>query len=557
MRIIVYVSQLWNLTGGEINTRDWSLGLKARGHHITVYTPVPGTLAEAMRQAGVAIADDPAMIGDAPDVMFGSGINETVTLVARFPETPVVQIAQQWDSWASFPSLLPQVTRYMAVDAINAEMLVNEFGVAREKVRIIYNAVNLAHLPTRVQPLPARPRRALMFVKSDSPYVQIVRIACQMRNIALDCIGYGAGRAVEDPLSAIAGYDLVIGSARTAIEGAVCGAAVLVLDHRGLAGLLTRSNLDHYQANNFGREVLIRPIDVDAIAAELDRYDPADAAAVCGSLRETAALDRQLDSLEALFGDAIAAFKQESLSVEEGRKAVAGYLSRHLPRWGEPSPRHSRYQSKALLDDPIEELTDRLSALEAELAELRQSQAGSTFDKSLLDTDGNLIEDAESLDKFLLTSGIATLQYLPELSTNRSVYRITASGRNTEHYLVGQCSSCAGPLVFALEVRPESTSCIRVQLLDGEPNGGYGEFNLSGAKPVFNRIGRGRNVRGGMRALEDGWRQLWVGVTLPGSGGIVTFILQFTDKSGNFSFPPNGESFLVRAVQLKQGSYPM
>src|SRR5215475_8047516 len=99
MRIIVYVSQLSNLTGGEVNSRDWALGLKARGHKVAVYTPMPGALAEVVRKAGIVVADDPALVNDPPDVMFGSGINEIVALLARFPETPAIQVSQQWDEW--------------------------------------------------------------------------------------------------------------------------------------------------------------------------------------------------------------------------------------------------------------------------------------------------------------------------------------------------------------------------------------------------------------------------------------------------------------------------
>ena len=86
MRIIIFHGRLTLPTGGEVNTRDWSLGLKARGHRVVVFTVYPGPLAEQIRNSGIAVVDNPSSISDAPDIMFGAGINDVATLVARFPE---------------------------------------------------------------------------------------------------------------------------------------------------------------------------------------------------------------------------------------------------------------------------------------------------------------------------------------------------------------------------------------------------------------------------------------------------------------------------------------
>src|SRR4051812_29025715 len=129
MRIVVYTPAIANQSGGEINARDWGLGLKARGHQIAAYTPIVGAPAAELRDQGVPVVDDPAALGDGPDILFGSGINETVALLARFPDVPAVQVSQGWEFWVSLPAPLPQVMRHVAVDAINGEMLANEFGI--------------------------------------------------------------------------------------------------------------------------------------------------------------------------------------------------------------------------------------------------------------------------------------------------------------------------------------------------------------------------------------------------------------------------------------------
>jgi hypothetical protein len=371
MRILIFHGRLAHLTGGEVNVRDWALGLKARGHRVVIFSVLPGPLAERIRDAGVPVVDDPALVSDAPDVMLGAGINDAVAVLARFPEVPAIQVAQIWEHWNSIPCPLPQVVFHAAVDELNAEMLINEFGVARERVRVVHNAVDTGRLAERLQALPARPARALIFVKQDGPYVEAVRMACAERQIAADCVGYAVGRPVDEPLAVIRDYDLVVGAARTALEGAVGGAAVLVADHRGLAGLLTTANLDHFRIQNFGRELLTRPLDVATIGAEIDAYDPIDAAKVSAALGVEATLDRQLDRWEALFAEAIDRFRRFPPTADESRRALSAYLARHLPRpaAGDLSPRHERF-------GPIATVHERVSALERELTRVSALEAG-------------------------------------------------------------------------------------------------------------------------------------------------------------------------------------
>lgn len=364
MRIVIFHGRLTLPTGGEVNTRDWALGLKSRGHRVVVFTVYPGPLAEKIRNSGIAVVDNPSSISDPPDLIFGAGINDVATLLARFPDVPAVQVAQVWDHWNAYPCPLPQIVLHVAVDELNAEMLVNEFGVPREQVRLVYNAVDTARLPADRKPLSQRPARALVFVKSGIAYVEAVRAACAARSIALDVVGHPVGRPLDDPLAAMAACDLVIGSARTALEGAVAGAAVVVADQRGLAGMLTTANLERFRRNNFGRELLTRRLESASIGAEIDRYDPADAAEVSNILRRDATLERQLDRLEAIFVEAIDRFKRCRPSAEDSRKALAAYLAAHLPRpaAGDPAPRHVRFPPNPWIDEKLVTVEQGLAA---------------------------------------------------------------------------------------------------------------------------------------------------------------------------------------------------
>jgi hypothetical protein len=363
MRILIFHEDLTKLTGGEVNTRDWALGLKARGHKVVVFTHRLGTLAEEIRNLGVAVVNDPSSISDVPDIMLGFGVHSVAALAARFPESPIIQVAQYFDHWTTYPCPVPQVVLHIAVDEINAEMLVNEFGTPRDRVRIVYNAVDLTRLPARKQPLSAKPARAFVFAKQDSGYTDVLRAACASRNIQIDFAGHWIGRPIDNPLAVTVNYDIVFGSARTAIEGAVGGAAVIVADYRGFAGLLTTANLEHFRKNNFGRELLTRPFDIQAVCAEIDAYDPADATAVSQIMNDSAGLDRQLDRFESIFEEAIGNFNRFPPTVDETRRALSRYLTNHLPRVtdGDQSPRHVRFR-------PLPSIDERMSAMEARIS---------------------------------------------------------------------------------------------------------------------------------------------------------------------------------------------
>ena len=250
-------------------------------------------------------------------------------------------------------------------------MLVNEFGIPRERVRIVYNAVDLARIPLRTRKLPNKPERALVFVKQSTSYVEALGEALTARGIATEYIGYAVDRPVPDPLKLIVDYDLVVGAARIAIEGAACGAAVLVADQRGLAGMLTTTNFERFQANNFERAVLTRPVDAKTIGAEVDTYDAIDASTVSLRVRASASLDRQLEQVESLFAEAMQRFKQRPPDTEYARAALASYLARHLPRIGESSPRLECISTAPSINEQIETLKVQIGTLETPSEKLR------------------------------------------------------------------------------------------------------------------------------------------------------------------------------------------
>jgi hypothetical protein len=536
MQIIIFTSQLWSSSGGEINVRDWALGLRARGHTIRIFTPVPGALAEEIRIAGVPVIADPSVINDVPDIMFGSGVNDTVALLARFPQVPIVQITQQWDSWAAFPCPLPQVMFHVAVSQFLADMLVNEFGVARRRVRVVHNAVDFARVQPRQTSLPATPARALAFVKGDTAIAKALGTACTMRNIAIDYVGPGSGRIITDPLAVMPQYDLVIGTGRTAIEGVVAGAAVLVADHRGLGGMLTPKNIDLFRAHNFGLNLLTRPLHASNIGAEIDKYDPSDAAAVSLAMRNVASLDLQLDQWEGIFAEAIAEFRRAPPTEEDWRKPLSAYLASHLPRHGEPSPRHARFHTGSPISDKIKTINDRLAALERDIARMP-------------DQGVNLLAPDADLDCAEDSSALAIIRCVQE---HPATYLVTAIGEESEHYITKRLFHAHGELVFSLEVRRWNSPTLRVQVLNARSDGVYGDFDFYREEISVACIGRARNIKGGVIPAGDEWYKIWLCALLSPGGGPITFIIQLGDEDGQWSFKAKDEAVLVRKFYFGQ-----
>lgn len=98
--------------------------------------------------------------------------------------------------------------------------------------------------------------------------------------------------------------------------------------------MVTSAELDRLRRLNFGLRTLQERVTPDAIARELGRYDPQDAALVSQWLRATAGRDAAVASMIALYKDVIEAHRQDS--AYDPRLDLQAVPSRHpiLP----PSP---------------------------------------------------------------------------------------------------------------------------------------------------------------------------------------------------------------------------
>ena len=310
-------------TGTEIVTRDLAVGLTARGHRVSVYSPNQGQLADGLIDGGITIVDRPAALSDAPDIIQGHHFVETIEALTAFPSARGVFVCHDRTAAHSIPPRLARVHRYIAVDENCLERLRDDWGITASETQIVLNAVDMSRFLPR-SPLPPQPSRALVFSNyaAADTHVDVVRAACARAGLPVDVIGAGAGTLTVAPETLIGRYDIVFAKARCAIEAMAVGTAVVLCDANGSGPMVTAANFRGLRQWNFGARMLHHTLDVDRLVGEVREYDPADAAGVSRVMREEASLDRALDQYEAIYRDVIAEPRRE----DEGPRPLLGAL---------------------------------------------------------------------------------------------------------------------------------------------------------------------------------------------------------------------------------------
>ena len=200
LRVLLTTNALGTRGGTEVFVRDLAMALVSRGHNPVVYSTVLGDTADDLRRATVPVVTDLAALGDTPDVIHGQHHLEAMTAAMTFPSVPALYVCHGWLPWEEVPPVFPSFRRYVAVDDLCRERLVTTPELAVERVRTIYNAVDLTRFRPRA-PLPARPASAVVFSNyaHDGPAVEAIRRACAARGITLAIVGAAAGAPSRAP----------------------------------------------------------------------------------------------------------------------------------------------------------------------------------------------------------------------------------------------------------------------------------------------------------------------------------------------------------------------
>jgi hypothetical protein len=323
-RVLIVTIGLRGRSGTEVVSIETAHGLRQRGHDIALYTHHPGPTSDQLRADGFEVVTDVGSLASPPEIIQSNQTYPLLDVVGRFPEAPVVSICHDATIWFDEPLDLPAIRRHVAVDLACRDRIVRRFPTLTRRVEILHNAVDLARFKPRAT-LPARPKRALILAKH-ADYVEMVRVACLGHGLQVDAVGPGVDRTVADLATRLTAYDVIFATARAALEAMAVGCAVVVVDQRGLAGLVTSDVVASWRDDNFGRRLLSRTAAVETIAVEIDHYDASDAAKVREVIRREASLDRYLDHLEAIHQEVIADCARDPTDMA----AFVGALGRSL-----------------------------------------------------------------------------------------------------------------------------------------------------------------------------------------------------------------------------------
>ncbi len=366
LRVLLTCYELGLRSGSQLYTRDVAETLRELGHSPVVFSPRPGVVAEEMRSRGVAVIDDLDRLGSAPDVIHGQHHREAMEAMLRFPQVPALFVCHGWLPWQEAPPRFPSLLRYVAVDSLRRDRLVLEHGIPDDRVTILPNFVDLDRFRPRPDPLPAKPRRALLFSNHGGRHTFLPEVerACARRGIELTAIGRAVDREEAHPERLLPGFDLVFARGRSALEAMATGAAVVLCDIEGCGSLVTPDNFDSLRGLNFGMGTLRPPVDADRLGAEIDRYSPEAAARVQERVRREADRREVVEALVSEYRRVIAA--GSDLGTEEHRRACLEAAARYLAWLGPTFDRTEAalQDARDALDRNRWELTETAQALE-------------------------------------------------------------------------------------------------------------------------------------------------------------------------------------------------
>jgi hypothetical protein len=311
-------------TGTEVVAEQLADALVARGHRVALFAQLLGPLAAQLRARGHVVTDRPGALPFRPDVIHGHHTAPTLAAIAAWPGVPALFVCHSAGAAFDAAPLHPAIRRLFAVDLLCEARLRRE---GAEAVALLRNAVDLSRIPPRAAPLPARPLRAVALTKH-SAHLRTLQRAAARHGLSFEAWGQGAGRLTEAPEALFAGADLVFATARSAMEAAAAGAAVVVADARGCAGFLTARQAEAWLPWNLGAGVLDKPADLANLDAAIAAYDPQEAAAASALVRARHDLADWIPEVEAIH----AALAAEPAPVDAA--AVGAFLATHVPHFG-------------------------------------------------------------------------------------------------------------------------------------------------------------------------------------------------------------------------------
>lgn len=352
LRILMVHGALEHSAEADSHLHDLAVGLLTCGHRPIVHSRELRRAAEELRRAGVPVTDRPEALSAAPDLIQGDDPVEMMIALLHFPNTPAVYFCHASNPWGDLPPLFPRIGCYVAVDSACIDRLVGEAGIPQERTRLLPAFVDVERFPVR-KPLPSRPARAVLVKESiEDAAAPAISEACQRLGIALDVVDRVVTSACTTCAVTLSDYDLVFASGRPALDAMAAGAAVILCGDRRWGPIVTRAEFDALHKQNFRPRLWCRPLAVDDVVSQIQRYSAEDTAAVTAHLRTVAGRDGAIDELLRVYDEVLASpLAADNAARDAEARALAAYVEALAPRSREKSATHLRRECEKLRSD--------------------------------------------------------------------------------------------------------------------------------------------------------------------------------------------------------------
>ncbi len=331
MKILITNADLDIYAGTQVVVRDLALELRRLGHQPMAYSRKLGDVANALKKQEIEVADNLANLSSAPDVIHGHHHPLVIEALLRFPSVPAIMVCHAARGFAEAPVYFPRILRYVGVDQRCRKRLEDVPEIPRQRIEVVLNAVDLERFRPR-GPLPVTPRRAAIFSNNASRFTHLpaIRKVCRELGMEFEILGRQRGKAVPNPEDFLPHYDLVFAKARCALEAMAVGNAVVLCDVAGTGPLVTTKNFDVLRPMNFGAGTLTQSVEVKHLRAEIEQYDPIDAASVCQRVRSEASIKDACQTWINLYKSVLQEFNLFKPDAKEESAATEAYLK----QWG-------------------------------------------------------------------------------------------------------------------------------------------------------------------------------------------------------------------------------
>lgn len=250
MQILLATRSLTMPGGSETYLETVAVELAQLGHEIIAYSPLLGTMAQRLREAGIDVRDD--LTGLAPDVIHAQQASTAMRVRGRFPTTPMVYVCHSSVLDIEDPPVAANPQALVTLnDIVDKRARAGSIGQSVPVFRLTQPVTTPFIDPLRRQ-LPPNPRTAVL-VSHRAGWIQDeIERACSAAGIDLTILGQADNRP-DDPGPEMMKADLVFAVGRTLLEAMSMGRASFIADDRGLWGFITAENYADAETHAFAR----------------------------------------------------------------------------------------------------------------------------------------------------------------------------------------------------------------------------------------------------------------------------------------------------------------